>query len=108
MSSIRLTQQENTPKDAAAGQMMVYAKTDGQLYTKIGANAETLVHAGSGWLVNADSDVYVLSPQVGIGTSTPGGKVTVEGDSDNGDEDVQLRIVDNDTTVGSMKPHISM
>jgi hypothetical protein len=51
---------------------MLYAKTDGQLYTKRGANQETLVHAGSGWSANSEGDLYVTDDTaVGIGTTNP-------------------------------------
>ena len=92
MSSIRLTQQENTPKDATAGQMMVYAKTDGQLYTKIGPNAETLVHAGSGWAVTTEGDIYTVGDaQVGIGVSDPSNsKLHVAGGHLNLDDDYAI------------------
>jgi len=81
VSSIRLTEQDATPDDATSGQIMLYAKTDGQLYTKRGANQETLVNAGSGWSVNDDQDVYTHQ-QVGIGTVTPTVRLDVKGDTD--------------------------
>jgi hypothetical protein len=43
MSNLRFREQGTTPADAAAGQVQMYAKTDGKLYTKRGGDAETRV-----------------------------------------------------------------
>jgi len=40
MSNLRFREQGTTPADAAAGQVQMYAKTDGKLYTKRGGDAE--------------------------------------------------------------------
>ena len=40
MSTIRFKEQSTTPADASAGQVQMYAKTDGELYVKQGGNSE--------------------------------------------------------------------
>jgi hypothetical protein len=71
---------------------MLYAKTDGQLYTKRGANLETLVHAGSGWSANSEGDLYVTDDTaVGIGTTNPSNsKLHVAGGHLNLDDDYAI------------------
>ena len=40
MSTIRFKEQSTTPADAAVGQIQMYAKTDGKLYTKQGSKPD--------------------------------------------------------------------
>ena len=47
MSNLRFKEQSTTPADAAAGQVQVYAKTDGKLYAKRGGDAETRISDSS-------------------------------------------------------------
>ena len=48
-----------------------------------------------------------LENRLGIGTMTPGAKLTIVGNSDSGDSDCRIDIIDNDSTVGSSIPAIS-
>ena len=83
MSSIRLTEQDITPDDSNEGQIQVYAKTDGNLYSKRGDSPETLittVSAGQGWKHDKPNNkVYLVNSddKVGIGTTSPSQKLDV-------------------------------
>ena len=44
---------------------------------------------------------------IGTGTATPGAKLVVTGNSDGGDSDCRIDIIDNDSTAGSSVPAIS-
>jgi hypothetical protein len=43
MSSLRLVEQGSAPSDSPSGEVQIYAKTDGKLYTKRGTNSESIV-----------------------------------------------------------------
>ena len=47
MSNLRFKEQSTTPADASAGQVQMYAKTDGKLYAKRGGDAETRISDSS-------------------------------------------------------------
>ena len=47
MSNLRFKEQGTTPADASAGQVQMYAKTDGNLYTKRGGDAEKSISDSS-------------------------------------------------------------
>jgi hypothetical protein len=54
-----------------------------------------------------DKMVITSDGEVGIGTTGPTAKLEIHGNSDTSDEDVQLRIVDNDTSAGSKIPSLA-
>ena len=86
-----------------------------------GTSGQVLVSGGSGsapawqdnvagesashW-VESGSDVYRSSGEVGIGTSSPSGKLTVSGNSDTNQHDCAIHIIDTDTTSGSKIPTV--
>ena len=71
MSTIRLKEQGSTPPDAAAGQIQMYAKTDGKLYTKQGGNSEQNLAVGG------DISGLSLGKVLQMVTATPTGQTSV-------------------------------
>lgn len=82
--------------------------TNTLIVTSTGANvSNAVVKTGdtmTGELNVANS--LIVTGNVGIGTSLPGSKIQIDGNSDVSDEDCMLRIVDRDTTSGSQIPTI--
>ena len=82
--------------------------TNTLIVTSTGANvSNAVVKTGDTMtgLLNVANNL-VVTGNVGIGTSLPGAKIQIDGNSDVSDEDCMLRIVDRDTSSGSQIPTI--
>lgn len=70
MAEIKLTENASSPSAPSAGQISLYAKTDGNLYSKNPANVETLVTAGAA-ITALTGDVVASGPGSAVATIQP-------------------------------------
>jgi len=102
----------STSLDAYAQANSAYGQANNsyaQANAAYGAANNTVLKAGdtmTGTLNISNSTAFITTGNVGIGTTNPGAKVQIDGNSDTSDEDCMLRIIDRDTTSGSQIPTI--
>ena len=87
MSRIIFNQLTTTPSDTDAGSSQLYLKDDGNLYLKNASNTEVALLTGadttSVWVSgNGAGNINYTGGNVGIGTKSSNGKLTVSGDWD--------------------------